>query len=241
MDYEKKYNEAMLRADEAVQKGCLDKDMFDIIFPPEESEDERNDRMRGRVIESLVCYRGKVYDEGDKEVALLVDEEIAWMKKQKEQKPISQGDFDKAKHEALWGEQKPVEKQDYSGLNDLERAIHRGFLCAGVENVPVTIIKETAQDCLAHMPAWSEEDEEMIDRICANLEYLVKEAGSDSKLKEKLEERIKWMKRLKSLRHVWKPTEEQMEALRRAVNKLANTDVADSVRLSIMYDNLKKL
>ena len=39
--FEKKYNEAMLRADEAVQKGCLDKDMFDIIFPPEESEDER--------------------------------------------------------------------------------------------------------------------------------------------------------------------------------------------------------
>lgn len=40
-NYEKKYNEAVLRADEAVQKGCLDKDMFDIIFPPEESEDER--------------------------------------------------------------------------------------------------------------------------------------------------------------------------------------------------------
>ena len=42
MDYEKKYNEAMLRADEAVQKGCLDKDMFDIIFPPEESEDDNS-------------------------------------------------------------------------------------------------------------------------------------------------------------------------------------------------------
>lgn len=39
----------------------------------------------------------------------------------------------------------------------------------------------------------------------------------------------------------WKPSEEQMEALRRAVNKLAKSDVADSVRLSIMYDNLKKL
>ena len=35
------YDEALLRADEAVQKGCLDKDMFDIIFPPEESEDEK--------------------------------------------------------------------------------------------------------------------------------------------------------------------------------------------------------
>lgn len=37
----KAYDEALLRADEAVQKGCLDKDMFDIIFPPGESEDEK--------------------------------------------------------------------------------------------------------------------------------------------------------------------------------------------------------
>lgn len=57
-------------------------------------------------------------------------------------------------------EQKPGEKQDYSGLTDLERAIHRGFLIAGVENVPVTIIKETAKECLEQMkPAeWSESD-----------------------------------------------------------------------------------
>ena len=39
----------------------------------------------------------------------------------------------------------------------------------------------------------------------------------------------------------WKPTYEQMEALRKAVNKLADTEVADSVRLSIMYDHLKEL
>ena len=39
----------------------------------------------------------------------------------------------------------------------------------------------------------------------------------------------------------WKPSDEQMRALQRAVNKLAKSDVADSVRLSIMYDNLKKL
>ena len=49
------------------------------------------------------------------------------------------------------------------------------------------------------------------------------------------------LRRLKSLRPSWKPSEEQMNALRSAVNKLAKTDVADSVRLSIMYDNLKKL
>jgi len=39
----------------------------------------------------------------------------------------------------------------------------------------------------------------------------------------------------------WKPSEDQIKALRKAVNKLAYTDVADSVTLSIMYDNLKKL
>ena len=67
----------------------------------------------------------------------------------------------------LTEEQKPAEKQDYSGLNDLERAIHRGFLAAGVENVPVTIIKETAKECLAEMkPAeWSEEDEKILNEL----------------------------------------------------------------------------
>ena len=70
-------------------------------------------------------------------------------------------------------EQKPAEKQDYSGLNDLERAIHRGFLCAGVENVPVTIIKETAKECqcLAQIkPAeWSDTNELVFKDICEHL------------------------------------------------------------------------
>lgn len=39
----------------------------------------------------------------------------------------------------------------------------------------------------------------------------------------------------------WKPSEEQMKSLRMAVDKLAKIDVAASVSLSIMYDNLKKL
>ena len=41
------------------------------------------------------------------------------LQKQKEQKPISQEDFDKAKHEALWGEQKPAEwgEEDEKMLN----------------------------------------------------------------------------------------------------------------------------
>ena len=46
---------------------------------------------------------------------------------------------------------KPSEEQDYSDLSDLERAIHRGFLCAGVENVPVAIIRETAKEAMADL------------------------------------------------------------------------------------------
>ena len=63
-------------------------------------------------------------------------------------------------------EQKPAEKQDYSGLTDLERAIHRGFLVAGVKNVPVTIIKETARECLEQMnPAeWDDYTTTNLDR-----------------------------------------------------------------------------
>lgn len=83
---------------------------------------------------------------------------IAYFGKQKEQKPIEDKD-------AI----EPTPKQDYSGLTEFERAIHRGFLCAGVKNVPVEIIKETAQDCLAHIeqrPAeWSDSFEENIRNL----------------------------------------------------------------------------
>lgn len=105
-------------------------------------------------------------------------------------------------------EQKPVEKQDYSGLTDLERAIHRGFLCAGIENVPVTIIKETARDFLAQMkPAeWSEEDSLHLANAILSAE---KEWGTESCT-------AKW---LKSLRPSWKPSEEQMAWLKLAIDE----------------------
>ena len=48
---------------------------------------------------------------------------------------------------------KPSEEQDYSGLSDLGRAIHRGFLCGGAENVPVAIIKETAKEIQSTLKA----------------------------------------------------------------------------------------
>ena len=169
--------------------------------------------------------------------------------------------------EIVMKEQKPAEKQDYSGLNDLERAIHRGFLSAGIENVPVGIIKETAQECLARMkpaeciedsvkfeegfktgretglrdgkkyvldnaesyglckPAeWSEEDEMLMDELESYILYD----------KEFNDEQKSWrIKRLKSIRPSWKPSEEQMCELNWA-SKLSPV-------LESLYEQLKKL
>ena len=98
--------------------------------------------------------------------------------------------------EMLGKEQKPAKPQDYSGLNDLERAIHRGFLCAGVENVPVTIIKETAKDCLAQIKPteWSEEDEDMMGTIIRDLKHL---GGDMVNVKPAYKAEIDWLKSLR--------------------------------------------
>lgn len=83
--YEKKYNEAMLRADEAVQKGCLDKYMFDIIFPPEESEDER---IRKVIYKLMLGMREEIFTSQDEIVTK--EKVLAYLEKQKIN---TEGDF----------------------------------------------------------------------------------------------------------------------------------------------------
>lgn len=89
---------------------------------------------------------------------------------------------------------------------------------------------------------WSKEDGRMIDTIVSVLgqyiDYKAVSGTGSGYATPKYSKEIDW---LNSLRSSWKPSGEQMMALRRAVNKLSNSDIADSVRLSIMHDNLKKL
>lgn len=122
---------------------------------------------------------------------------------------------------------KMVEKQDYSGLNDLERAIHRGFLSAGVENVPAAIIKETANECkrIANENAnaeWSEEDEDklyqVMETLLADKAVALRETPHCKALHEAYDDMLAWLKSLRpvskeSLQSHWKPSEEQMMAL----------------------------
>lgn len=115
-------------------------------------------------------------------------------------------------------EQKPVEKQDYSGLTDLERAIFRGFLVAGVENVPIEIIKDIAKDCLAQSKQeWSEEDEYRFKLLMAMCEDSQNKSLTISTTYREMQETEDWLKnRFKSLcpqpKQEW--NEEDKEILR---------------------------
>ena len=53
--------------------------------------------------------------------------------------------------------QNEVTEQDYFSFDKLEQVIRRSFLCAGVENVPEGIIKDTAKEVLEYI--FSEEKE----------------------------------------------------------------------------------
>ena len=112
---------------------------------------------------------------------------------------------------------------------------------------------------------WSEEDEDVLQNIIQEIEWerrnttvdkdirnydrqlnflkslrpQPKRDGGDDYNKGYIKGRADTLKEFADISS-WKPSEEQMGALRMAVNKLAKSDVADSVRLSIMYDNLKE-
>ncbi len=106
---------------------------------------------------------------------------------------------------------------------------------------------------------WSKEDKQMIERLITRLNWITFNTRTDCTSSNiTFFDEINWLKSLrpqpkrdckgcamflngKCTKPHWKPSEEQVEALGRAVKKLAKSDVADSVRLSIIYDNLKKL
>ena len=218
MDNEKKYKDALERAKEIKEimysnlstESCKAvSEYIDAIFPElAESEDER-------IINAIISFlrMTSLYSSN----GCKKPEMIAWLEKQKEQEP--------------------AEKQDYSGLNDLERAIHRGFLSTGVENVPVTIIKETAKECLAQMkPAeWSVENCDIITnqvykairRTLASLAVY----DEDEELLESKEATLSYYSQqcaeaiLKSIRPSWKPSEDEERLINTSISFLK--DFAD--------------
>ena len=239
------YDEALERAKRIISKNCseVEKLCLKSIFPElAESEDEK---VRKEIIEVLQFVPSSMWEQAKTNYERC----FAYLEKQKDldkmivvspevwDNAISDAYENGKKDEEKQKEQKPVEKQDYSGLNDLERVIHRGFLAAGVENVPVTIIKETAQECLTNIkPAWSEEDEIMIGSMINYFEGDTLDCSLDCV--------VNWLKSI-SMRcpkssDNWKPSEEQMRAVKHAYNSFPN-DCFTKSNLKLLYHDLEKL
>ena len=69
-------------------------------------------------------------------------------------------------------------------------------------------------------PAWSEEDEEMIDSIIGNIKYLYSIGSCDNATVDK---KVNWLKSL-SPQSTWKPSEEQLNALHWCVMNVGSTE-----------------
>ena len=80
-------------------------------------------------------------------------------------------------------------------------------------------------------PAWSEEDE----MIALSIEQVINCASLLNIVPEKVDKIRTWLKSLKD-RCTWKPSEEQLDALKRA-----QTGVIQFSVLQNLYNNLKKL
>lgn len=82
-------------------------------------------------------------------------------------------------------------------------------------------------------------DEEIINGIIRNLEYLLHNTFCAEETKRNLENRINWLKSLRPHHH-WKPCEEQMDALYTAAQE-APIIKEDGNYLYDLYNDLKKL
>ena len=116
--------------------------------------------------------------------------------KQKEQNPISQEDFDTAKHEATWGEQQPVEwsEEDEDMLNrcisSIEEARDYRYYYKETDG-DTSYDEETAwlKDIFLNHKKfneaveklcsneWSEEDEDFINMLILHFNYLIDKGG----------------------------------------------------------------
>jgi hypothetical protein len=105
------------------------------------------------------------------------------------------------------------------------------------------INKQTGRFLKGHVPAnkgkkWSEEDETMITDLSVIVHTYFSEISGIPFKYDLSEDKIRtWLKSLKD-RYTWKPSEEQMKALKEAVDE--HFDI-DGGALWHLYENLKKL
>lgn len=223
MDYEKKYNEALKWMRELYPglHGATKEDAEHFFPELRESEDER---VRKAILAAI--RQGLDTEKALAKYNVTYDDVEAWLEKQKEQKPVEWSEEDK---EMLMRciAAIPVQGDEIMPTSYLNKL--RNWL----EFLPERFNPPPKQE-------WSETDEKMLTGIIERGSVQVPPYTTALR-----EEQIEWlMNRLKSLRPQphWKPSEEQIEALKFAVKLYKDTHFENNhEKIVSLYEQLKKL
>lgn len=207
-----------------------DKEALEALIPElKESEDEKARKWLTNLVENL----GDAADEdAEKELEVMRPLALAYLEKQKESPKKELGKY--SEEEELAYRLNWVMQDYYKAGKDDEEKEHR-FKCYKLfwdaledENFFEQKEQKTA--------GWSEEDKDMLNSCISSIEeakenrYAYKETDGDTSY----DHEIAW---LKSLRPSWKPSEEQMEALKHTAEWKRYSDP----QLFSLYEQLKKL
>ena len=227
MDYKKLYKEALERA-----RTTLTNEVAADIFPElTESEDER---IRKEIITHIKWCEDSGYCAKEEMIRW-----ITFLEKQGEQKPYGQ-------------RQECSNCQfNYAGECKGSCAMKRGEQKPAVEmktpeeslGIDSDTYNKIVDDCIygEQKPAWSEEDEYTLGETIQHLEELIridkaKHCGVDVQYYQR---DIDWLKSLRP-KSTWKPSDEQMDALKHAFND-GSIVFADMKILATLYEQLKAL
>lgn len=206
------------------------------IFPElRESEDER---VRAVILKLVLGMRDEIFTTADKLVTK--PKVLSWLEKHKESSHISEsckenaeyftsqcGDnrfelIDKAKRDII---AKTNIESSPDEMKVLDSFLFRAWQMGWLGKYDVILPEQK--------PAWSEEDEKMLDEVLDRVTYAFYEQGLDGEIEDDLV--FLW---LHKLRPSWKPSEEQMEALMLAIEGKCPPTSYMSRRLEDLYDGL---
>lgn len=208
MDYEKKYKETLEKARQLCAYPTTKPFISDLqnLFPElKESEGERIRKWCISLIKATCDYDSPT---SRKEV----DDALAWLEKQGEQKPE-------------WGEEDEAARKDI--IDKLERIKMTvvGSEC-NICQKEIDWLKSLESRCFPQKQEWSDAEEFELECILCHLkEYLHEDAYKGYE---------NWLKSLRP-QNTWKPSDEQMDALETATSSLQST------ALESLYNDLQKL
>lgn len=185
---------------------------IDEVFP--ELKGSEDERIRKRIRLCLdECVHSDIIRDYER------DECLAYLERQKERQP------------AEWSE------EDEKIFNSLCTVLHGGLSSIPTEKFISWLKSRLSQP----QKEWSEEDEKMLQHIVSDLREF-RDCETDEELISDYEDEISWLKnRLKSLRPQprWKPSEEQVEALKNSA--YGTYQNGDGPALRELYEQLEKM